>query len=241
MIINSKNNLKIKQLSKLKTKKYRREMQKFLIEDKHMVDEAKKSGYLLETLEHIKENEEPIYRDSTIVSRSVIEHLSELTNPQNIIGVCKFKNDLNLGKKIIALNNVQDPGNIGTIIRLCKAFDIDTLIVENFDIYNSKILRASKGSFFSLNIITTSNLLSDIIKLKGLNYNIFSTNLNKKATKINDIIFPEKFIIVFGNEGSGIETKIILNSDKLIYIPISFESLNVATSAAIVLNKVRNN
>ncbi|WP_426461227.1 TrmH family RNA methyltransferase [Mycoplasma hafezii] len=239
MILVSKNNPKVKFWKKLKEKKYRDIEGLYLIESYHLVEEAKKYGIVVETIE-TEENQK--YSDSTLVSKEIISLLASTVTPQQIIAVVKKDKPLSQSiNKVIALNNLQDPGNVGTIIRLAKAFDFDTVIIENLDPYNDKVIRSSQGAFFDTNIIQTKNLNQTLIDLKNDNFTVYETLLNEKAQALNDVQFKEnKIIIVVGNEGQGISKDIQKLSDTDIYIPISFESLNVACATAIILDKIRN-
>ncbi|QZE12267.1 RNA methyltransferase [Mycoplasma sp. Ms02] len=238
MIINSKNNPKIKDFIKLKQKKYRNQARQFLVEGLHLVQEAKEAG-LLEQVFVSKKSDYFEFSKKLIVSDEVIEALSELNTPQPIIGVSTYKKDQKIGSKVLYLDAIQDPGNIGTIIRLSRSFDIDTVIVKNFDIYNSKVLRATQGAFFHQNIIQ----VKDNITLQSLaksGYQVIATNLDKTAKTLNEVRFADKFVIIMGNEGVGVSQEVLKIATEQLYIPISFESLNVATATAIILNKVRN-
>ncbi|TNK84948.1 rRNA methyltransferase [Mycoplasmopsis pullorum] len=176
------------------------------------------------------------------MSDNLINLLKTTVTSQKIFGICNFlKTPAKIGNNVVFLNKLQDPGNIGTIIRMCRSFDIDTLILQNCDLYNEKIIRASQGAIFKLNILSVKN--TEILKeLKQNSYQVFATKLDENTNKINDVDFSkiDKKVIVFGNEGAGIDQEIDGLMDKSIYIPISFESLNVACAAAIVLNKLRN-
>ncbi|UUM19825.1 MULTISPECIES: RNA methyltransferase [unclassified Mycoplasma] len=237
-IIKSKNNPKVKQLVRLKHKKYRNQEQSFLIEGYHLVEEALKHNLVNEIIE---EHQSARYKNSILVSREIIEHLSFTQNPQNIVAKCKFiqpKKEIN---KILVLNNLQDPGNIGTILRLAKAFDIDSVAIENFDFYNDKIIRSSQGALFDLNVFKINNSVDFLINLKNQGFTIYSTVLNQNAQKLQQVNFKNsKIAIVLGNEGQGISKQVQDVCDISVYIPIAFESLNVACCAAIVLNKIYN-
>ncbi|UUD36225.1 RNA methyltransferase [Mycoplasmopsis citelli] len=237
-VITSKNNLKIKQLVKLKQKKYRNEFQSFLIEGYHLVDEALKHNLIVEIIEN---NKTAKYKNSTLVSREVIEYLSSTQNPQNIVAKCKFIKAKSKINKLLILNNLQDPGNIGTIFRIAKAFGFDSIAVENFDFYNEKVIRSSQGAFFDLNIFKINSTQEYLDYLKDQGFKIYATVLNQNAQKLKDVDFPtSKIAIILGNEGNGISKEIQELSDVCIYIPIEFESLNVASCAAIILNKIYN-
>ncbi|EFF41275.1 TrmH family RNA methyltransferase, partial [Mycoplasmopsis alligatoris] len=180
-------------------------------------------------------------KNLTLITSELAKQILDATNPQSVFALCKIpQNKYKItGNKVVFLDNLQDPGNVGTIIRLSKSFDIDTLIVKNFDIYSPKCLRSTQGAIFNQNIILVNN--NDLLKeLQHSGFEIVTTVLNQESIELNNFNFNKKTVVIFGNEGSGIEKEIINNSNKKIYIPISFESLNVATCAAIVLNKWRN-
>ncbi len=232
MVYSSLDNPKIKQLKKLQTKKYREKTNLFLIEGEHLVLEAYKSGYLQELI--LLENETfKLDVETNYVTLNVMNYLKELENSK-IIGVCKIKENQIKGNKIVLLDNVQDPGNLGTIIRSCVAFNVDTLILINcVSQYNSKVLRATQGLNFHLNIVN-----SDYNILKSLkdNYYILGTRLNN-SKKLKDIAKYEKIVIIMGNEGVGISKTSIDMCDEFICIPMNekCESLNVGVATSIIL------
>lgn len=238
MAITSTQDPKILKYKKLLTPKGRQEQQLFIVEGYHLVKEAIKANIVIDILEF---NDILTYKNSTQVTRAIIKTLSTTQTPQNIIAICKIQN-LNIkANKIIALNKLQDPGNIGTIFRLAKSFGFDSVIVENIDIYNEKIIRSSQGAMFSLNIIKTNDLSKELSAFKKDDFLVYSTTLNKNSVKLNDIDFRnKKIVIVLGNEGNGIDKKIIDLSDFNVYVPIEFESLNVACCGAIIMNKIYN-
>lgn len=238
MIIKSKQNPLIKEYKKLQNKKYRKEKQQFLLEGFNLISEAKKYTNVI-TLESSKDL---IYKDSIRVDYEIIKHLSETKSPQSIIGVASFLEPTNKINKTVILNNVSDPGNIGTILRSALAFEFDTVIIENIDIYNPKIIRSSLGAIFSnLNIISTSNLEKILKDLKAQNFKLYYTLLDVNAKKLNEVSFDnEKIAVVVGNEANGIDKNLIKYASEKVYIPIAFESLNVASALAIILNKIRN-
>ena len=122
-----------------------------------------------------------------------------------------------IGKRYLMLDRISDPGNLGTIIRSAVAFDIDTIIVSEdcCDIYNDKVIRATEGAIFKINILK-ENLLEAITNLKKLNIPIFGTDVNKgkDVTTIN----KDKFCIIMGNEGSGIRKEVLKQVTDNIYI-----------------------
>lgn len=236
MTYTSVNNEKIKNLRKLVQKKYRDETNLFLIEGMHLVIEAFRSGLLEEII--IEENEETSLQVATsYATKEVIKSLSTLQTPPSIIGVCKKKtqND-KTGNKILFLDNVQDPGNIGTIIRSAVAFNIDTIILNNCaDMYNEKIIRATQGMIFNINIIEVDST-NIVEKLKNDDYKIYGTKVTD-GVELKNVYKSEKFVIILGNEGKGVSEELLNLCDSYIYIKMNglCESLNVAVAASIIL------
>ena len=153
MIIDSKENSKIKYLNKLRSAKYMNQEKKFVIEGKHLVEEAFLSGVLLETFSTFETNYDI---KNNIVSDKIMQYISTLPSKSNIVGICKFIEEKeNLGDKIIILDNVQDPGNLGTIIRSAKAFNMDTIVLSLNSVkkYNEKVIRSARGMLFKVNVI----------------------------------------------------------------------------------------
>ena len=159
------------------------------------------------------------------------------------MGVCKKKVSVLEGKRYVLLDNVQDPGNLGTIIRSCVGFNVDTLVLGDtcVDLYNDKALRASEGNIFKLNIVRTS--LKDVIKiLKEKNITIYGTDVND-GENIDKIENNSSFALVMGNEGNGVSNDIKALVDKNLYIKTSknLESLNVGVATGIILYELDKN
>lgn len=232
MIYSSLDNPKIKELKKLQMKKYRLLNKLFLVEGEHLVNEAYKAGLLVELI--VLEGQTfNLDVNISYVTLNVMNYLSELENSK-VIGVCRIKENEIKGNKIVLLDNIQDPGNLGTIIRSCVAFSIDTLILVNcVSQYNSKVLRAAQGLNFYLNIVNSSYSILD--KLKN-NYRIIGTRLNE-AKELKNVAKYEKFVIIMGNEGIGISNLSKSMCDEYIYIPMNnnCESLNVGVATSIIL------
>ncbi len=235
MIIESRENKKIKYLKKLRNNKFMHEERKFIVEGEHLVNEAKASGLLIETYS-VKEVDYGVLNN--IISKNLMEYVSNLPSCPSVIGVVKFiKEDLTLGNKIIILNNVQDPGNLGTIIRSAKAFNIDTIVLSLQCVrkYNEKVVRASQGMLFKVNVVT-KDLKYFIPYLKENGYNVYATSVvnGKDVRKAN---LNGKVAVVMGNEGNGIEDGIKALLDESIYIKMNddCESLNVSVAASIIM------
>ena len=241
MIITSLNNEHIKELNKLKEKKERDKTNTFLIEGKHLVDEALKYNLIEELimLEGITFNTNI---KKTYVSKDVMKKLSSMESYPNVIGVCKKINNNEIGKKILLLEDIQDPGNLGTIIRSSSAFNIDTIILSprTVDLYNQKVIRATQGMLFTSNIIIEEPQ-KIIEKLKEENYKILGTKVDG-GINIKEIQKPDKFVLIIGNEGQGMSEKISNLCDEYLYIKMNnkVESLNASVAAAILLYELGN-
>ncbi len=238
-IIKSLENKKIKKLSKLLQKKYREEEKKFIVVGDHLVEEAYKTNNLIEI---IKTEDNNICLDipTTYVTYDIIKRISGMSNPQSIIGICSTIKPKNIGNKVLVLDEIQDPGNLGTIIRSAVAFNVDTIIMSNntVDLYNEKTIRASEGMIFNINILK-EELISFINNLKKKDYKIFGTNVNG-GKLVNNLELPKKYAIIVGNEGSGVKKEILDMCDEHFYVPMNpkCESLNVGVATSIILYEI---
>lgn len=235
MIITSVNNEKIKEIKKLNEKKYRDLNNLFLVEGEHLVKEAYQNNYLKEII-CIEDFNINIDVPITYTKENVLKSISSLENV-NVIGICEKKNKNMIGNRIVVLDNIQDPGNLGTIIRSSVAFNVDTLIIskDSVDLYNPKVLRATQGMIFNLNIIVT-DIKEKIKELKQNNYKIIGTDVND-GISVNTLEKNDKICIIMGNEGKGISTDVKSLCDKFIYIKMNkkCESLNVGVATSIIL------
>ena len=236
MIYTSLNNEKIKEIKKLNIKKYREIENLFIVEGEHLVLEAYKKG-VLKTLIVEENTSFNLDVETMIVTREVIKHITELETPQNIIGICNKLTEEKIGNKVLVLDDIQDPGNLGAIIRSAVAFNIDTIILSNntVDLYNSKVVRASQGMLFNINIIR-KDIKEIILNLKKENYKILATRVTS-GKSLKSIVKTNKFAIIMGNEGNGVSKDILDISDEYLYIDINknCESLNVAVATSIIL------
>ena len=236
MLYSSIENKKIKNIKKLYTKKYRDEYNEFIIEGEHLVLEAYKKGILKELI--LEEGTDfKLDIETSYVTSSVLKYISELSNPSKIMGICKKITEKEIGKKLVILDGVQDPGNLGTIIRSSVAFNIDTIVLSKdcVDLYNSKVLRATQGMIFNINIIEKD--IKEIIPfLRENNYKIYGTKVNG-GKSLKNIEKNNKFAIIMGNEGSGVKPNILDMCSDYIYIDMneSCESLNVGVATSIIL------
>jgi len=242
MIITSLNNEHIKELNKLKEKKERDKTNTFLIEGNHLVEEALKNNLLLELI--VLENEHYCLDNikTTYVSKEVMKKLSSMDSYPSVIGVCQKKERQNIGNKVLLLEDIQDPGNLGTMIRSAVAFNVDTIILspKTVDLYNPKVIRSTQGMLFNINIVVEEPQVI-IQELKEENYKILGTKVDG-GKNIKDIEKIEKFVLIIGNEGQGMSKKISSLCDEYLYIKINdkVESLNAAVAASILLYELGN-
>lgn len=235
-VITSLDNKRIKNLAKLLNKKYRDETGLFLVEGEHLVIEAKRAGYLIEVIK-CEDYEMDFDVTTTIVTYDVIKKLSNTLNPQRVIGVCKKLDNKDIGNKVLILEDIQDPGNLGTIIRSSVAFGVDTIVVSNntVDMYNDKVLRSSEGMIFHIDIVKM-DVSECIDKLHEEGYEIYGTKVDG-GTDLRDVTVGDKYAVIMGNEGAGVSNSTLDKCDKYVYIPMNSdcESLNVGVATSIIL------
>lgn len=241
MYISSINNEYIKEISKLNEKKYRDKSNKYLIEGLHLVTEALK----YDIIDTIIIREDFSYETDIkhiIVSNEVMKKLSDNPSIPKIMAVVNKKESTIKGNKILLLDRLQDPGNLGTIIRSAVAFNFDTIILSNdtVDLYNSKVLRSTQGMLFNINILR-QDLTSVINELKNNNYTIYGTKVDN-GNDVKEINNTNKFALIIGNEGTGISDNILKQCDKYLYIKMNnnCESLNAGVAASILMYEMGN-
>ena len=238
MLITSLDNKKVKLYTSLNETKNRNINKLFLVMGEHLVKEAISVNNLVDII--VLENYEldfDIPMEITYVTESIMKKISKMPSIPKVIGVCKIIDNNKLtGNRILLLDNIQDPGNLGTIIRSSVAFNVDTIILSNdtVDLYNDTVIRSTQGLLFHINIIRRD--LFDVIKeLKNNNYDTLGTNVNNGVT-LNKVK-SNKFALLMGNEGNGLNKELQSMCDKNIYIPMNnnCESLNVAVATSIIL------
>ena len=233
-IIESEENKIIKYVNKLKNSKYIKSEKRFIIEGFHLLEMAKKEDIdFVLTLEKIDSLDENITQ--YIVNDKIMKKLSVNKSFSKVIAVCKIKEDpLIDGDFILYLDSLQDPGNIGTILRTALAFNCKSVISTSFSsFYNQKCIQASQGAIFSLNLIK-----GDVKMLLGLKkeYQLIGTSLKEDTIDLKDFKRPKKAILIVGNEGNGVSKEVLDIVDKTIKIPISnIDSLNVGIATGILL------
>lgn len=239
MNIESVNNPRVKNWVKLKEKKHREDTNTFLIEGDHLLKEALKRNLVLEIIaldESFKEPGIPFY----LVNIPVMKKITNQVSYSPVVAVIKKLESTSIKGNVCILDNIQDPGNLGAIIRSAVAFNIDTIILspDTVDLYNDKVIRASEGMLFNLNFVK-GNLKEIIINLKNEGYKIYGTDVTN-GVDLKNVDFSLKTGIIMGNEGQGMSLELKSLCDNIINIPISSacESLNVAVAASIIFYEI---
>lgn len=260
-LITSKTNSTIVKIGKLSNKKYRNEENLFVCDGKKLLNEAINFGAkiryiivkndanfdaeLINKIKNCKENGTAVL----CVNEQVFEKLTEENAPQGVMAVCEFLKEMhtnsttvenaNFDEKIIMLEAVRDPGNIGTIIRNAAAFGIDRLIFSSdcADIYSQKVIRAAMGAIFKVKIDIVDDFVGTVKSLKKCGKRVLSATLGKNSLILGKIELRSQDVIIVGNEGHGISDEVIKASDETIFIPMceNTESLNAAIASSIFM------
>ena len=236
MIITSKDNSKIKHIRKLLNKKDSYGEKLFVIEGDNLITEAIKNNMLTEL--YLLDGVENKYNfDCFYVTEEVMKSISSLNSVPRVLGISKYINKNDLGNKIVLLDEVQDPGNAGTIIRNAVAFGVDTVVFSKNSVspYNEKVLRSTGGMIYNINIII-DDLDNIIDRIKKDNIKILGTSLSSSKS-LETIEKNNSFAIIFGNEGNGVKNSFLDKCDEIIRIDMesNCESLNVGVSSGIIL------
>ncbi len=242
MVIESVQNEKIKYFRKLREIKYIKEYKEFIVEGEHLVEESIKNGYAKEII-ILSGKDYNTDLPKIVVSDNVLKSISLLKNPQYVMALCKVPNNKEIkGSRLLLLDNVSDPGNLGTIIRTSVAFNIDTIILseDSVNLYNDKVVRSSEGMIFNTNIITM-NLIDAINEIKNKGIKVYGTDL-KGSKYLHEFSKPSSFALIVGNEGQGMKKEILDLCDEKIKIEMenNCESLNVGVATSIILYEWRN-
>jgi TrmH family RNA methyltransferase len=244
-VIQSAKNEKIKALKLLANQRGPLADQFFIVEGFHAVTMASQAGQLKEVIlihpdDFKPKKTEVVYQ----VPDHILQSLSSQKTPQGILGVCE-KAPLQKPRwdgSIIYLDHIQDPGNVGTMLRTSLALGVQTVILSKgtCDLYNPKVLASSQGAIFKLTMIVDDHdLLLD--QLKEFGYTIYATTLAAKAIPLNEVEFTQKNVLIFGNESHGVQASIVAKSDCNIMIPmVDIDSLNVAIAHAIITYTMKN-
>ena len=239
-------NQKVKQWKKLQTTKGRKEAGAYLIEGTHLLKEAIKAAADIQevvmTVTFHQQSDLQIAEGAiTIVSREILASLAQTETPQGVVAVVRIPEAapiLDYKGKYILLDQVQDPGNVGTIIRTADAAGYTGVILGegSVDLYNDKVLRSMQGSHFHLPVYR-GDLQKLIPELKNSDTPVYGTELNEEAVDYRTVSPSGAVALVLGNEGNGVSKEVLALTDQNLYIPIfgEAESLNVAVAAGILL------
>ena len=242
MIITSKDNEIIKNIKKLHDKKYR--IDSYIVEGIKMVKEAIIENQLIELIA-IREDFEINFDTKNIkiitVSSKVFDDISDVKTPQGILAVIKKKPNKQIETNtdyILALDSLQDPGNMGTIIRTADSANINQIIINKttVDPYSPKVIRSTMGAIYRMNIIEVENLESTLKELQSKSFfKVITTDL-KAEKSIYDINY-NRTIVVIGNEANGVSQGVLEIADERVIIPMlgKTESLNASIAASIMI------
>ena len=238
-MITSKSNEYIKHVKSLSQKKYRDEFKEFIVEGFKMVKEAISENMQIQKIIISEDFHEKIgFPDIEIVSDEVFAYISDTKTPQGILAIVHQKEKEKIsGDLVFALDRVQDPGNVGTIIRTLDAAGVKDLIVSAgcADVYNPKVVRSTMGGIFRINIVEEDNIAKLMESCKKQGYQIVVTSLETDDF-IYDINFHAKQLIIIGNESQGVSEELIHLANRKVKIPMPgrAESLNASVAASIV-------
>ncbi|MDD3049129.1 MAG: RNA methyltransferase [Bacilli bacterium] len=242
MEITSLSNAKVKSWMKYHQKKYRELDKCFLVEGEHLIEEAISANALSVLI--IRNGKQNIFSsayETYYVSDEIIDRLSTNISSVDYMGVCSQKQVCFADfKKVLLLDDIQDPGNLGTIIRSAYSFGFEGIFVSKgcVDIYNEKVIRSTQGALFHMPM-KQANLSEIIPFLKEKGYLVYATSL-QNAIALSEVENKEQIALVFGNEGQGVHEEIINLCDASIKIEMNaFESLNVAVAAGICMYHFR--
>lgn len=251
-VITSKDNEIVKNIKKLKEKKYREQENKYIIEGIRLIEEAIEEKVSIDTIviceDCIRNGEleqkllyEVAKYNCVYVAKKVFDFITDVINPQGILAVINKEQN---SKKIdysedllVILDQVQDPGNLGTILRTVDSIGLKQIIVApgTGDIFNPKVVRSTMGAIFRVKVIESENILDTIKQIKKNKFEVIATSL-KTDESIYDVDYKNKAIVI-GNEANGVTDEVLKEADKLVKIPMlgKIESLNASVATGIIL------
>ncbi|MCL2077407.1 MAG: RNA methyltransferase [Oscillospiraceae bacterium] len=260
-VITSRQNPKIALFRAImRSKKAREQAGVFAVEGGKLFCEAVNSGLeptqLLMTEKFSQKNNELIEKAANlcnidIISNDLAEYISDTKSPEGVFFTIPLPAPLDKsvklntikGVRLIALDGLQEPGNVGAMIRSCDAFGIDGLLMSETcaDIYSPKVIRSAMGSSFRLPVCR-GELTEFLTELKSKGFVLIGAGLSESAERLGNFTFPEKCVAVIGNEGAGISREVLNLCDAQIYIPVkNVESLNAAVAASIIIYEMSAN
>ena len=251
-VITSKENNLIKHIIKIKNKKYRDEYNEYLIEGVKLVQEAIEENANIKNIiisedalnselvnKYLKDELQNI--DYIQVTDNIFKLISDVENPQGVLAVIekdtKYANTDYSQDLILALDDIQDPGNLGTIIRTADSVGLTQILVSKgtADVYNSKVIRSTMGAIFRVKIIECDNLVETLKNIQENNFKVVVTSLGAKKS-IYDLELKKRAIVI-GNEANGVSKEVIEMADEKVIIPMlgKTESLNASVATGVIL------
>ncbi|TFG83770.1 MAG: RNA methyltransferase [Erysipelotrichales bacterium] len=239
--ITSLTNERVKAWTKLHQPKYRKESGQFLVEGEHLILEAEKAG-LIDTLIGVKGVPHSFMCATMVeVTPEIMRKLCVTESNSDFVAVCSDRpHPASLGQRILLLDMLQDPGNVGTILRTAYSFGFESVVVSenSVDLTNEKVIRGSQGAIFHIPTVQ-ADLQETIRQLKARHIPVIGTGL-KNAVAFETLPLTSSVAFVLGNEGAGVRKEILDLCDTVVKIEMSaFESLNVAIAAGILCYRFR--
>ena len=231
-MITSLTNEKIKEYTKLNQSKYREEKGLFIVEGPHLVGEAKSLGLLVEVI-----TTDPNI-EGTLVSESVMKKLSSTVHPVKVLGICKMSKKDKVCSKVLVLDCISDPTNLGTLLRSAVAFGFETVFLANgsVDCYNDKVIRGSQGAIFKVNIIKGE--LKEFLSRLKKTHQILGTNV-RKGKDVTLVKKEPNLALILGNEARGMSEEAEKYVDDNLFIEMhNTESLNVSVAGSILMYEI---
>lgn len=251
-MITSENNAQLKNVSNLLRKtKERQEQRLFVVEGRKMFREACELGlvekaYLAES--YASECGD-IYCEHEVVSDDVFNKIAETVTPQGVLALvrlpdCNPEGKLKNAKKLVLLENLQDPGNLGTIVRTAEAAGIDAVVLSknSVDVFNPKVVRSTMGAIFRMPVFYTDRFTELVKELNDDGFNTIATHLSAKKNYY-EADYAGKTAILIGNEGNGLSDEATEAAKEKVIIPMSgrVESLNASVAAALMMYEIKRN
>ena len=240
--LSSLKNPKIQTWKSLKDRKGRKETGCFLVEGRKMVEEALASSFPVEAVlvdaarvnDFALPGEIPVYT----MPDHVLAAVCDTRTPQGIAAVVRMTDNAHLGEKLVAMDGVQDPGNVGTIIRTADAAGMEGVVLSSqcADVFSPKVLRATMGSIFRMGIRVTEDMPAAMTELVQAGYSVISSQLDGEPFYERSPV-GEKFCLVIGSEGNGVTTEVQATATHRVKLPMrgGAESLNAAVAAGIMM------
>ena len=240
--LTSLKNPKVQAWRSLKDRKGRKETGCFLVEGRKMVEEALRSRFPVEAVLADEARLAELSLPESVPVYALPEHVlaavCDTKTPQGVAAVVRMTNNAALGNRLVALDGVQDPGNVGTIIRTADAAGLDGVLLsaQCADAFSPKVLRATMGSVFRMGIRVTEDLPGELTRLKQAGFSVLSSQLDGTPFYEREPV-GERFCLVIGSEGNGVTPQVQQLATHRVKLPMrgGAESLNAAVAAGIMM------